>query len=363
MAELTDEQIENGWWDIAKVGSWSGSSSGKAKKIKITQEDIEAMAADYGPDKQEAPLTIEHEQSGPALGWVKALRVAGDTLQAQFTKMSGALKDWLKTGAYRTRSIEFYNPFSETKQAYLAAVTFLGAAAPAVKGLNPEPVEFRANEPRFNVELPTESEEKPMDELSRAALSRRIIEQVKKCFGTDTPNIQQKEMENMDYKEQLAEQVITNKELVTDNEALKNKLSEETKRADKAENELDTLHKAAEMQDFKAGIDKALAEERILPVDAKQYMALGEKIDDAGRTEILEDISKRTPLKMFKEITAEDKGDKKLTSKTADIRRMAEEDEDPESKREALAAADLMDQNEKLSFTEARKLAIKAEQK
>lgn len=373
MAELTDKQIETGWWEIAKVGKWNGGSGGKAVKVQITQKDIEAMAEDYGPGIQEAPLTIEHEQSGPALGWVSALRVVGDTLQAQFSKMSGVLKDWLKTGAYRTRSIEFYKPFSETKRPYLAAVTFLGAAAPAVKGLNPEPVAFREGEPRFsieddNVELTNnpENEDKPMSK------AQELYDTVKKFFGNTIPNNQQDGSEDMDLKEQLKEQILDNVKLKTSETALTNKLDEqvkltttETERADTAEKKLAELETTAKMTEFKAAIDLALKEERILPVDAKQYLSLGEKLDDKGRTEILEDVSKRNPLKMFKELTAEDKDDKKLTSRTADIRKMAEDDTDPESKREALAACDLMEQpgNEKMEFTEARKLVIKAEAK
>ena len=123
---------------------------------------LEALARDYDPRVHEAPLTLDHAQNGPALGWVRALRRAGDRLVARVGVIPGRVRDFLRTGAYTKRSVEIVRSHPSTGRPYLRAVSLLGAASPAVEGL--EPVAFAADTPAAvadaeRIELPAEAAE------------------------------------------------------------------------------------------------------------------------------------------------------------------------------------------------------------
>lgn len=106
-------------------------------KGRYDPPDLDGIAEDYRPERHEAPVTLDHAQQGPAHGWVKRLHRIGDRLVATLWKLSPALREWLRDGAYRKCSVELYRAFRETGRPYLKAVSFLGAAAPEVKGLQP----------------------------------------------------------------------------------------------------------------------------------------------------------------------------------------------------------------------------------
>ncbi|MBN1867121.1 hypothetical protein JW916_07485 [Candidatus Sumerlaeota bacterium] len=96
---------------------------------------LDRIASDYSSELHEAPVTTDHRQEGPALGWVRGLRRAGEVLVARLGGMSDELIASLRSGEFKKRSIELYRAFEGTGRPYLRALTFLGAAAPVVKGL------------------------------------------------------------------------------------------------------------------------------------------------------------------------------------------------------------------------------------
>jgi hypothetical protein len=100
-----------------------------------TPEDIDALVRDYDPQLHEAPVTIDHLQSGPAFGWVRSLRRAGDLLIARLKGLNEQFQGLLRQGAFKKRSVELYQQFQQTGRPYLRAVSFLGARIPEVKGL------------------------------------------------------------------------------------------------------------------------------------------------------------------------------------------------------------------------------------
>lgn len=131
-----------------------------------SEDDLERIASDYSPQVHEAPITLDHSQSGPALGWVRALRRVGQALVARLGGLDAEFLKRLKDGAFKKRSVELYRQAPATGRPYLRAVTFLGAAAPAVKGLadpvfteNPSPAPvFSDNlspDPVFTDNLPS----------------------------------------------------------------------------------------------------------------------------------------------------------------------------------------------------------------
>lgn len=106
----------------------------------ITREMLQACAESYDPTKHEAPLVIGHPATdAPAYGWVKKLRVEGDRLLAETGELEPAFADAVKEGRYKKISAAFWtadaaqNPSPGVMS--LKHVGFLGAAAPAVKGL------------------------------------------------------------------------------------------------------------------------------------------------------------------------------------------------------------------------------------
>lgn len=104
-------------------------------KGRWTEDQLEQIAAGYDVDLHEAPVTLDHAQSGPALGWVRGVRRCGDRLVARLRGLDDGLRQLLRSGAFKKRSVELYRELPETGKPYLKAVSFLGAAAPAVKGL------------------------------------------------------------------------------------------------------------------------------------------------------------------------------------------------------------------------------------
>jgi len=105
------------------------------EKGQYTPEDLDALVADYDTQLHEAPVTIDHHQSGPAFGWVRSLRRGGDLLIARLKNLDQQFRDLLKQGAFKKRSVELYQQFQQTGRPYLRALSFLGARIPEVKGL------------------------------------------------------------------------------------------------------------------------------------------------------------------------------------------------------------------------------------
>lgn len=109
----------------------------------FSQSDIETLAKNYDPNFCEAPITLDHEQKGPAYGWVSELKSENGKLKACFRNVAPELKDFVQSGKYKKISVEIYKEI-DGKKPYLKAVSFLGAGIPQVKGM--EPVEFKEGE-------------------------------------------------------------------------------------------------------------------------------------------------------------------------------------------------------------------------
>ncbi|HET8898100.1 MAG TPA: hypothetical protein VFN09_04925 [Rhodanobacteraceae bacterium] len=110
------------------------------RAFDLTTADLAAIASGYDPARHEAPLVIGHPQlNAPAYGWVKGLRVDGNTLVADTHQVDPAFAEVVAAGRYKKRSASFLLPTAPDNPApgqyYLNHVGFLGAAPPAVKGL------------------------------------------------------------------------------------------------------------------------------------------------------------------------------------------------------------------------------------
>lgn len=109
----------------------------------FTQAEVRELAKNYDPEFCEAPITLDHEQKGPAYGWVESLKEENGTLKASFKDLADDLKEFVQKGKYKKISVEIYREL-EGKKPYLKAVSFLGASIPQVKGM--KAVEFKDGE-------------------------------------------------------------------------------------------------------------------------------------------------------------------------------------------------------------------------
>ncbi|MDS4020667.1 MAG: peptidase [Candidatus Competibacter sp.] len=123
--------------DIFRAGTHTDVAG---RTLSFAAADLDATAAAYDPAKHEAPLVVGHPAlDAPAYGWVKALARDGEVLRATPDQVEAQFAEWVNAGRYKKISASFWLPDAPGNPApgiySLRHVGFLGAAAPAVKGL------------------------------------------------------------------------------------------------------------------------------------------------------------------------------------------------------------------------------------
>lgn len=108
--------------------------------LAFSATDLAASAAAYDPAKHEAPIVVGHPATdAPAYGWVRSLVYANDGLEAEPCQVDPDFAEMVGAGRFKKISAAFYAPESPSNPVpgvyYLRHVGFLGAQAPAVKGL------------------------------------------------------------------------------------------------------------------------------------------------------------------------------------------------------------------------------------
>lgn len=108
----------------------------------FSEADVKASVAAYNPDVFKAPLVIGHPKTeDPAYGWVAALTFAEDSKKvlADPDQVHTDFAEGVNEGRWPKISSSFYHPDHPSNPVpgvyYLRHVGFLGASAPAVKGL------------------------------------------------------------------------------------------------------------------------------------------------------------------------------------------------------------------------------------
>lgn len=168
---------------IFKVGTWTDNGGTTAS---FSADDLQATAAAYDPAKHEAPLVVGHPTlDAPAYGWVQNLAAIQGALEATPKQVDAAFADMVREGRFSKISSSFWRPDAPGNPVpgvyYLRHVGFLGAAAPAVKGLRTPT--FAANEAgivEFSADFPDWSNRTQLD------LWRGLREWLLTQFGTDT---------------------------------------------------------------------------------------------------------------------------------------------------------------------------------
>ena len=123
--------------NILKPGTFTDV---KGVKVTFTRADMAQIIDSYDASQDPAPLVIGHPKlDDPAFGWVGSLQMDGDVLQAVPSAIAPELAEAVREQAYRKISPSLYPPADPNNPTpgkwHLKHVGFLGAAAPAIKGL------------------------------------------------------------------------------------------------------------------------------------------------------------------------------------------------------------------------------------
>ena len=118
-------------------------TSAQGVQRNFSSKDLQQVVETYDPSIHEAPLVVGHQgdsDSLPSFGWIKGFSRQGDNLYAD-VEFTDTAKDLVKDGHYRKVSISFYSPDSAINpnpgKWSARHLALLGAAPPAVKGLEP----------------------------------------------------------------------------------------------------------------------------------------------------------------------------------------------------------------------------------
>lgn len=144
------EHMDGKWIAVFRTGRHT-DSAGNTRDW--TKDDLDHMVASYDV-ADPAPAVIGHPTiSAPAYGWVNGIKRQGELLYVRFKQLVPEFVDMLRRGLFKKRSISVY------PDGTLRHIGFLGAAAPAVKGL-PD-VGFKSDEQASTIEydpFPEDSE-------------------------------------------------------------------------------------------------------------------------------------------------------------------------------------------------------------
>jgi hypothetical protein len=108
--------------------------------LEFTPAQLEACAKAYDPALHEAPIVVGHPKSDlPAYGWAKSLAFADGVLGVEPHQVDAAFAELVNAGRFKKISASFYLPEAPENpkpgSLYLRHIGFLGAQAPAVRGL------------------------------------------------------------------------------------------------------------------------------------------------------------------------------------------------------------------------------------
>lgn len=238
---------------------------------KFTKEQIEEIAKNYDPSFCEAPITLDHEQSGPAFGWVESVKADKGVLKASFKDVTDDLKSFVNDGKYRKISVEIYREL-EGKKPYLKAVSFLGASIPQVKGM--EAVQFKEGESdiyTFEVEPPKEDKpDKKDDEKEIQDLKNQV-------------NDLEEKINTFKEKETSSETIKT---LKTKIETLTNELDSFKEKAsdkDGIQKELDYLKNKIRDNEFDNFVEKQLEKGILIPANKDVVLKIFKELDNVKK--------------------------------------------------------------------------------
>jgi hypothetical protein len=308
--------------------------AGNYPQGKFTKEEVQELASNYDPSFCEAPITLDHEQKGPAYGWVDKLKEEDGKLKASFKNLSPELKDFVTQGKYKKISVEIYKEL-EGKKPYLKAVSFLGASIPQVKGM--QAVEFKEGESEtyiFEAQIDDDSEEN--------------IEELKSTIFDLEKQVAQ-------FKEQSKknETIKSLKDQVKDLKIEVEKFKNQAEGKDELAKELKDIKDSLRNKDFNEFIDKQISAGILTPANKDAVFSILQDLDNVKRFDESSnsiDIFKSFISALPKQVEFEEIALKNGKKKSNDEIKYADADEESV---EIFNQAKTIAQEENISFKEA----------
>ena len=237
---------------------------------KFTKKEISQIAKNYDPKFCEAPITIDHQQSGPAYGWVEDVKADGDILKVAFKDVPAEFEQSVNDGKYKKVSVELYRNL-EGKGAYLKAVSFLGAAIPQVKGL--EEIKFMESE-ADTYEFESEDETQQFSQAEIDNLKKQID-----SLETQIAKFKQKD----ENREQKLETIKSLKEKIS---ALTNEVAsfkEKAEGKEAVEKELQDIRTGLKNKEYNEFIDKQIEKGILVPANKDIVLSVLQELDSVTK--------------------------------------------------------------------------------
>lgn len=309
--------------------------AGNYPQGKFTQSEVQELAKNYDPSFCEAPITLDHEQKGPAYGWVDKLKEEDGKLKATFKDLSEDLKEFVNKGKYKKISVEIYREL-EGKKPYLKAVSFLGASIPQVKGM--KAVEFKEGESDVYI---FETEVEKNDDIQEIESLKSTITDLKGKIA----KFKEDNKKNTEIKS-LKEQV---KDLTSELA----KFKDEAASKDELARELKNVKETLRTKDFNEFIEQHVSQGILTPANKDAVFSILQDLDNIKKFD--ESSNSIEQFKSFisslpKQVEFDEIAKKKATKKEDEALKYADADEESlEIFKEAKALAEA----ENITFKDA----------
>ena len=125
---------------ILRAGTFTATSG---EQVTLTEADLQGLAESYDESAFCAPIVVGHPRlNAPAYGWVSGLEFSAAGVHAAPRDVEPRFAEMVRTQRFSKISASLYMPGTESHPVdgatapYLRHVGFLGAAAPAIQGLD-----------------------------------------------------------------------------------------------------------------------------------------------------------------------------------------------------------------------------------
>lgn len=265
----------NNFCEIFRTGTHTDS---KGQQFIVTEDTLDSICKNFKESNPDVPICIGHpEQTAPAYGWVNSVKRIGKKLYCDFKQVQESFKDAVRQGLFKTRSISI-NP----KTLQLRHIAFLGAQAPAIKGM--EEFCFKDNENNEFIEFQYKNERENMTDNLQSNFSEQLAQKDSRIL----------ELENKLKKieEKMLEQTQSN---------FSEQLEQKDSKISELENEIKEIKENALKQEFSELVDKWIGNGNILPKHREQVMNVLQACNDFGDFQFSEAKESKSALDSIKE--------------------------------------------------------------
>ena len=142
---------------ILRAGTFTASSG---EQVTLTEADLKGLAESYDEAQFSAPIVVGHPRTNaPAYGWVSGLEVSPTGVHAAPRDVEPQFAEMVRKRRFAKISASLYMPGNDSHPVdgatapYLRHVGFLGAAAPAIQGLEPASLSDGGGEVTIEINL------------------------------------------------------------------------------------------------------------------------------------------------------------------------------------------------------------------